>query len=442
MMLHLYVLLMRLLQPLLRYKLRRRGRMESGYLEAQEERFGRYVLPYVQAPGTQPLVWLHAVSLGETRTAAILVAALRARWPGLRLLLTHSTATGRAEGLRLLRPGDQQTWLPWDTPAAVDAFLDRFRPAMGILIETEVWPLLMQRCRQLNLPVALVNARLNERSFRRARWLSVLARPAYAGLSLVLAQTDADAARLVTLGAKVDGAFGSLKFDAKPDAAQLERGRAWRQRSERAVLMFASSREGEETILLDALASGPGSVLDPRQANVGASKPRWLVVPRHPQRFEEVQRLFQARGFSVSRCSGWRDGPDAQALACDVWLGDSMGEMALYYGMGDLALLGGSFAPLGGQNLIEAAACGCPVVMGPHTFNFAEAAHQAVKAGAAFEVAGMEAALRMLRRLQQDNAARAAAVAACASFMQAHRGCTERTVAALAPLLKHRRDRR
>ena len=403
-------------QPFLRRKLRRRGAAEPGYLHAIEERFGQY-----RAPAEPGALWIHAVSLGETRAAAILLERLRERQPALRVLLTHGTATGWAEGERLLRAGDRQAWLPWDTPGAVRRFLDHFRPSAGVLMETEVWPNVVAECRARHVPLALANARLSEKSLAQARRLSRLSRPAYGGLTAAWAQTEADAQRLRAAGANVQGVFGNLKFDAAPDPAQLAQGRGWRAALGRPVVMFASSREGEEAQFLDAV----------RALGDAAAGIRWLIVPRHPQRFDEVAALVAARGLRVARRSQWAAPPeDAQ-----VWIGDSLGEMALYYGLADGALLGGSFEPLGGQNLIEAAACGCPVVMGPHTFNFAEAAQLAQEAGAALRVADMNEAVRTAVQLATDAPRRAAAAAAGLSFAAAHRGAAERTADAVLALI-------
>ena len=411
-----YSLLMWLAQPFLRAKLARRGRAEPGYLEAIEERFGNYT--EAAEPG---MLWLHAVSLGETRAAAVLLDALRAREPGLRVLLTHGTATGRAEGQRLLRPGDAQTWLPWDTPGAVRDFLDHFRPRIGVLMETEVWPNLVAQCKARGVPLVLANARLSEKSLQQALALSPISMPAYEALAAVWAQTPADAKRLRQAGAQVQGVFGNLKFDATPDEAQLAQGRAWRAASQRPVVMFASSREGEEATLLAAI-----------RARSDAEAVQWLIVPRHPQRFDEAAALVQAQGFSVSRRSAWGDAPQA----ADVWLGDSLREMALYYGLSDVALLGGSFAPLGGQNLIEAAACGCPVVMGPHTFNFADAADLAAEAGAAFRVEDESEAVQAALRLAAAGAPHDAAIEAAQGFAMAHRGAAGKTAQAVLQLSK------
>ncbi len=408
----LYSLMVMGAQPLLRRKLRRRGVAEPGYLEHVEERFGRY------EGATEPgRLWIHAVSLGETRAAAILVDALRRARPGVRILFTHGTATGRAEGARLLREGDAQAWLPWDTPRAVQGFLDHFQPSAGVLMETEVWPNLVAACRARGVPLALANARLSPKSLAQARRLSRLSRPAYGALSAVWAQTEADAQRLAQTGAPVRGVFGNLKFDAKVDGDQLARGRAWRAAQPKPVVAFAVSREGEEAEFLRAAREHAGV--------------QWLIVPRHPQRFDEVAALAARAGFSVSRRSAWMDRP----APAEVWIGDSLGEMALYYGLADVALLGGSFAALGGQNLIEAAACGCPVVMGPHTFNFAEASQLALAAGAARRVANMEEGLRAAVAWARDAQQREAASQRALAFAAAHKGGAEKTAVAVLALM-------
>jgi 3-deoxy-D-manno-octulosonic-acid transferase len=406
-------------QPFLRRKLRRRGAAEPGYLHAIDERFGVYRTP--AEPGA---LWIHAVSLGETRAAAILLEHLRRLQPDLRVLLTHGTATGRAEGERLLRPGDVQAWLPWDAPKAVRLFLDHFQPSAGVLMETEVWPNLVAQCKARGLPLALANARLSDKSLAQTRRLARLSRPAYASLAAVWAQTEDDAVRLAKAGASVKGVFGNMKFDATPDPGQLERGRAWRASAGRPVVMFASSREGEEAEFCCVLKAR-------RSTEAIAQQIQWLVVPRHPQRFDEVASLVAQHGLSVSRRSRWT----AQPEAADVWIGDSLGEMALYYGLSDVALLGGSFAPLGGQNLIEAAACGCPVVMGPHTFNFADAAQLAQEAGAALRVETMEEGVRSAVALAADPVRRNAAVQAAMRFGSAHQGAAEKTAQAVLALL-------
>jgi 3-deoxy-D-manno-octulosonic-acid transferase len=217
-----YSLFMWLAQPLLRAKLRRRAQAEPGYGEAIDERFGHYTQPAVVDvdvnSNVNALVWLHAVSLGEARAAAALVTQLRAEFPGMRLLLTHGTATGRAQGTALLQPGDVQVWQPWDTPGAVGRFLAHFRPCVGLLVETEVWPNMVAACARAGVPLCLVNARMSEKSLRQAQRLAWLSRPAFSGLRAVWAQTEEDAVRLRVLGAPVQGVMGNFKFDATPEA--------------------------------------------------------------------------------------------------------------------------------------------------------------------------------------------------------------------------------
>jgi 3-deoxy-D-manno-octulosonic-acid transferase len=409
--------------PVLRWRLRRRARAEPVYGRRVDERFGYYAADVLQSlgQGSGPRVWVHAVSLGETRAAGLLLTALREAIPGLRIVLTHGTATGRAAGAALLKPGDVQLWQPWDTPGAVRRFLDVCAPQMGLLIETEVWPQLVAGCAQADVSLYLVNARLSDaslRGYQRAPWLSC---PAFAALAGVWAQSDADASRLRALGAAVRGVPGNFKFDARPDAQQVEQGRALGAALRKPVVMLASSREGEESQWLQAL-------------NTMDEVPdcHWLLVPRHPQRFDTVADLLRSAGLSFARRSQHSVVADWVAVPAEVWLGDSLGEMALYYSLADVVLLGGSFAPLGGQNLIEAAACGCTVVMGPHTFNFSEVAERAVAAGAAVRVADMAGALEAVAHLLKSDARKRYAHAQ--SFAAAYGGAVARTVGALVAL--------
>jgi 3-deoxy-D-manno-octulosonic-acid transferase len=403
--------------PLVLLRLAWRGRRQPAYLRHLGERFG--VLPELPAA---PVIWVHAVSVGETRAAAGLIRELLARYPRHRLLLTHMTPTGRATGEELFGGEARlsRAYLPYDLPWAVAAFLRRVRPALGLVMETEVWPNLFAACRRAGVPVALVNARLSVRSARGYRRIGGLARQALASLGLVAAQTPEDAARLTALGAGRVEITGNIKFDAAPPAALLTLGEDFRARAMgRPLLLAASTREGEEAMILEAFAASapPEAVL--------------LLVPRHPQRFDEVARLAEARGLLLQR----RSGEDALRPETRVWLGDSMGEMFAYYRAAAVALIGGSWLPLGGQNLIEACAVGCPVVIGPHTFNFAQVAEEACRRGAALRAedvaAGMGAALALLR----DESRRRAMGEAGRAFVAAHRGATERTLGLIAELL-------
>ena len=427
--------LMRLAQPLLRRKMAQRAVQESGYGEAVDERFGHYTHP---REASSNLVWLHAVSLGETRTATVLLKALRAAHPGLRILLTHGTATGRAEGSALLRPGDVQVWQPWDTQLVVGRFFDHFKPRLALLMETEVWPCTVASAKARNIPMVLVNGRMSDKSLQQALTMSPLAYPAYAALTAVYAQTASDAKRYRQLGVDVAGVFGNLKFDAAPNASQQAMGKAWRKDVNQPVIMFASSRDGEEALFLEQITAKAQQIRAQKAPDLIANK--YLIVPRHPQRFDDVAALVAQHGLTLSRRSSWQGSPsdNQEAMRADVWLGDTLGEMPLYYGLSDVALLGGSFAELGGQNLIEAAACGCPVVMGPHTFNFAEAAELAEAAGAALRVADMAEAVRWAVEGVNDAEVPSRMSRAAIDFSASHRGATKRTTAALAGFLDQR----
>lgn len=427
----LYGVIMRLAQALLRRKLRKRAQAEPLYGQYIEERFG-----YYKQSACNDWIWIHAVSLGETRTAAILLQGLRQAMPHMKLLLTNGTATGREEGLKLLQEGDIQVWQAWDSPEVVERFLTAFKPRIGLLLETEVWPQLIHKAQEKGIPIMLINARMSEKSLHQAeRWASLM-KPAFAGLSAVCAQAPDDAMRLKSLGASVTGIFGNLKFDAKPDASQVAMGRAWREQLSVPVVMLASSREGEEALWLAAWQT------------FNKQHPKlqihWLIVPRHPQRVSEVESLITSSGLRVSRRSTWsQEALFSAALLNEtaqdssvILLGDSLGEMALYYSLADAALLGGSFEKLGGQNLIEAAACACPIVMGPHTFNFAEASQAAESAGAAQRASDMAEAMKLAVDTVQNRPLQKQKSANAFQFAQQHGGATQRTVQAVLAQLK------
>ncbi|MCX7673623.1 MAG: lipid IV(A) 3-deoxy-D-manno-octulosonic acid transferase [Thiobacillaceae bacterium] len=410
----LYTLAWWLLLPLVFLHLLWRARRQPEYLRHWGERLGA-------APrlGHRPVIWLHAVSVGETRAAAPLVSALRAAYPGYTLLITHTTPTGRATGAELFGDTVVQAYLPYDLPWCLRRFLDRAGPRLCILMETEVWPNLIQVCHRRAIPVCLVNARLSARSARGYARLGRLARQALAGLALVAAQTEADAARLRALGAREVVVTGNLKFDVTPPADTAQRAAELRALfSARFVWLAASTREGEEALLLDALdrLDLPGLLL--------------VIVPRHPQRFDAVAQTIAARGLSFARRSEHRP----VAAAERVFLGDSLGELAAYYRAADLAFVGGSLLPHGGHNLIEAAAAGVPVLIGPHTWNFAQAAQAAVASGAAIRVHDVQALAAQVRRLYIDAGARRAMAAAGLAFARAHQGATQRVMDQLARL--------
>ena len=413
----LYTLLWCLALPLVLARLWWRGRKESGYRQHWPERLGFY-----GARGAAGhTLWVHAVSVGETRAAEPLIDALLLAYPDSRIVLTHMTPTGRAAGRALFaKHGARlvQAYLPYDIPVMIRRFIGHFAPRICILMETEVWPNLIAAC-GAQVPVALVNARLSERSLRRGRRFGSLMTDAAKALALVAAQTEQDAGRVRSLGAPRVEVTGSIKFDVVVPEAAAQMGAWLRERiGARQVLLCASTREGEEALILDACAellALPGVLL--------------VIVPRHPQRFDDVAALASARGLSLQRRSALIDGH----VASQVLLGDSMGEMFGYYAACDVAFVGGSLLPLGGQNLIEACALGKPVLTGPHTFNFELVTQQAIEAGGAFCVADAIELVTKARGLLVDDAARAAMGARAAAFAEYHRGATARTVG----LLRH-----
>ncbi len=392
-----------------------RSRRQRGYLDRLGERFGIY------APaGSAPRIWIHAVSVGETRAAAPIVEALARRFPDHRILLTHMTPTGRETGESLFGDRVEQAWLPYDLRFAVRRFLAHWRPRFGVILETELWPRLLEECAHEGVPVVLANGRLSERSARRYARIPSLARWAFANLAGVAAQTEADARRFRALGAREVAVTGNVKFDMDVPAGMLERGREFRGRfgTARPVWVAGSTREGEEALLLDALARLEG-----------APHALLVVVPRHPQRFEEVSRLAAAHGFAVARRSDER----AVDAGVRVVVGDSMGEMLAYYAAADVVIMGGSLLAYGSQNLIEACALGRPVIVGPHTYNFEEASEGAIAAGAALRVPDAEAALRTAAALSSDDARRREMGEKARDFVAAHRGAVQRLVEWLAP---------
>ena len=414
----LYDILWYAVLPFLPLRLWWRGRREPGYRAHIGERFGRYA-----SVGTaRNVVWIHAVSLGETRAAVPLVERVLRELPDAAVLLTHMTATGRAAGAALASDRVVQAWLPYDVPFAMRAFLDHWKPRAGMLMETEVWPNLVNECHARGIPLVLVNARLSQRSLAGYRRFASLTRPMFAALAGAAAQTQDDARRLREAGAQDVAVTGNLKFDIRVDDPLRERARALREMlgAGRPVWVAASTREGEEALILDAIAARPL----PADALT-------VIVPRHPQRFDDVASLLDARNIPYVR----RTANVAVPADTRFVLGDSLGEMLAYYAACDVAFVGGSLLPLGGQNMIEPIAVGTPTVIGPHTFNFAEASSQAVAARAALRVADAQGLMEEVADLLYDTARRERMRDAALAFHAAHGGATDRLWNWLAPRL-------
>ncbi len=412
----LYTLLLTILLPLVPIRLLWRGLRQPEYRQHWGERFGFYSSPLSPAP----TIWLHCVSVGETRAALPLIVLLCSHYPKHRILITHGTPTGRATSEQLLGNAVHSCYLPYDLPFAVERFLRHFQPQLGLLMETELWFNLIAQCKARQIPLLLVNARLSEKSARGYAKLGRLASQGLRQLAGIAAQTNADAERLRRLGAQEVSVMGNLKFDVAPPANATEQGMQLRHLfgNTRPVFLVASTREGEEALILDALV----------EANI----PDLLtvIVPRHPQRFDAVAALLQKRGIRHVRRSQLLPSSPSEApeLHVAVILGDSMGDLFSYYVACDLALIGGSLLTFGGQNLIEACALGKPILLGPHTYNFAEASEQAVAAGAALRVDNTEQLTLALQRLMADKVQRDAMGEAGLSFAAANRGAATRTL--------------
>lgn len=416
-----YTLLALLLLPWALLHLVLRSRRQPEYLKHWGERFGFYSTQVI-AGQDRPVIWIHAVSVGETRAAQPLVIALRHRFPDHCIVFSHMTPTGRATSIGLFGDSVERVYLPYDTPWAVARFLAHFRPTLGLIMETEIWPNLVSACRSREIPLLLVNARLSERSARRYARVPALTRHTLSELTGIAAQGDDDARRLRELGAPEVAVLGNMKFDITPPPTQLELGGELRASLDgRPMFLCASTREGEEALILDAW---------PRDSSVLLA-----IIPRHPQRFDEVATLIAARGFSLQRRSTHGQ-PDATT---QVWLGDSMGELFAWYAAADVAFVGGSLLDYGSQNLIEPCSVGTPVLIGPSTFNFAEAAREALAAQAVRQVGNSIELVREALTLIRAPGTRATMADFGRKFAEHHRGATARTMAMIERLIPAKR---
>ena len=426
-----YQLLWHLLLPLAFIRLAWRSRHAFSYLHHIPERLG---FGYTK-PVSKGVVWIHAVSVGETRAAQPLIEAYLAK--GESILLTHMTLNGRRTGKQLfgkeITAGKiRQVYLPYDLCWSVEHFLNTFAPKLGLFMETEAWPTVVFRCADKGLPLFLVNARLSERSARRVNQFGKAGRALFQAFAGILAQTEFDAQRYRSLGVKNIEVVGNLKFDVPLDPALVKQGKAWQENlhaSHRLMVCAASTRDGEEAIILKAWK-------DLLLNHAFEVQPLLCIVPRHPERFTEVADQIHAAGLKFRRRTEWQGIPKDNA-DLDVVLGDSMGEMPMYYSAADLVVMGGSLLRFGGQNLIEACAAGCPVLLGEHTYNFQQASIDALDAGAAKRIKGdlllgepivlMEA----LKSLLLNPAELAQMASAAKTYSVEHQGATKRIIAAL-----------
>ena len=406
-----YSLLLYVALPFVPLKLLWRGIKQAAYRQYWGERFGFY-----QKKISKPIIWLHCVSVGETRAAEPLIKALQTRYPQHQILLSHGTPTGRDASETLFGDAIQRVYLPYDLPFAVNNFLTHFQPKIGLIMETELWFNLIAACKKGQIPLLLLNARLSEKSFKGYAKIGKLTREGLQSLSAIAAQTTDDAARLQHLGAQNVSVAGNLKFDVKPPANIANKGLQLRALlgENRSIFLAASTRAGEEALILEAVKG-----LDVLT----------VIAPRHPQRFNEVESLLINAGFSFLRRSNLLEPANKNV---QMILGDSMGELFTYYAASDFCFIGGSLLPFGGQNLIEAATMGKPILIGPHTFNFAEATEKAVNAGAAIRVKDVTELRQQIQFLIENNDQRKVMQQAAVNFSAAETGATAR----LMPLIE------
>jgi len=414
----LYTGLLYLILPLALLRLYWRGRQDKGHRQRWRERLG--IIPTLPAGG----LWVHAVSVGETRAALPLIRALRNRYPDWPLLVTTTTLTGSRQVREALGEQVQHVYAPYDLPGAVARFLRQTRPRLAVIMETELWPNLLRQCACAGVPVLLANARLSERSARGYARIRGLTATMLRDITLVAAQTAADAERFSALGAPRVQVTGNLKYDLALSNDWRARGREIRRvllGENRFVWIAASTHAGEDELMLLAFAQ---------------LRARWpelllLLVPRHPERFNDVAAWCRQRGFSTVRRSEQQ--PCLPETA--VFLGDSMGELLPFYAAADVAFVGGSLVATGGHNVLEPALLGLPVLFRPHMFNFTEASERLLQAQAAWQIADAGELAGAVDRLLADPELRQAAGQRGRAVVERHRGALTALLALIETLL-------
>ncbi len=408
---YLYTVAMYLVTPLLLLRLLARSVRTRPYRRRWPERFGRF-----KAPPLRGSLWIHAVSVGEVNAAAPLVRALRRDYPSAPLVVTTVTPTGSARVHQLFGDSVFHVYLPYDLPLAVGRFLALVRPRLALIVETEIWPNLYHACAQRGIPLMIVNARLSRRSLRGYRPFRALAREALGCVQLIAAQSRSDAARYRLLGAdpRLIVVTGNMKFDMSIPRDAVPAGEALRLHwgATRAVWIAASTHEGEEQAALDAhrliLARHPDALL--------------LLAPRHPERFRLVEHLVRTQGFVLAT----RSAHGAPGSAEQVFIIDAMGQLMPYFAASDVAFVGGSLVGIGGHNVLEPAALGRPVLVGPHTFNFEEITLSLVRSGGAARVADHAQLARGVLDLLADGPRRERMGRAARAVFDRERGAVQR----------------
>ena len=419
----LYSLLLYLVLPLVLLRLFVRGFKQLAYRRRWSERFAFY-----PAFSSRPRIWVHGVSVGETIAAAPLVRLLIKRFPDHSILLTTTTPTGSQQVRKQFGESVEHVYLPYDLPGAVKRFTQKTRPEIAIIMETEIWPNLFAQCASQDIPVVIANARLSERSTRSYKKLEVLTAEALSRVTLVAAQGRQDAERFIELGAAPGRVqyIGNIKFDIQVPATVKEQGVLLRRQlgAVRPVWIGASTHEGEDAVLLDAFD-------ELRQRHSTACL---ILVPRHPERFEPVARLCEQRGYRLAR----RSSGDPLDEQIQVLLGDTMGELMMFYAASDVAFVGGSLVETGGHNPLEPAALSMPVLTGPHYFNFAEIYPALLAEGGAQEVKDSQTLAEALARLFDADQQRRSQGEAAYSVVEQNRGALNRLFDGIAGILEKR----
>ncbi|KPQ01920.1 lipid IV(A) 3-deoxy-D-manno-octulosonic acid transferase [Marinobacter sp. HL-58] len=411
-----YSLFFRIALPFVLLRLWWIGRSNPAAFVHWQERLG-----YVEA-SEEPVIWVHAVSVGETIAAAPLVKALLRRNPDIPVLMTAMTPTGSARARALFGDQVRYAFSPYDTPGSVRRFVDRVRPRALVIMETELWPNMIALSKQRDVPIFLINARLSERSARGYERVASLVKPLLRSISWIAAQADEDAGRFLRIGALPESVSvtGSIKFDVEISGEIRSASIRLRQQlgQDRPVWIAASTHEGEDRQILDAhkqiMARYPDALL--------------VIVPRHPERFDDVAELAGSMGLSVQRRSDTRDASGSSERPCQVYLGDTMGELLMLYGACDIAFVGGSLIERGGHNPLEPAAWGMPVLSGPHIFNF-ETIYNRLEAGSGLYItpSSEELASCVMKLIADKDVAQKAGRNALA-VVNANRGALEKVV--------------
>ncbi len=397
-----------------------RGLWDPSYRDRVGERLGFGAA----IPG--PTIWIHAVSVGEVQASQSLVAQLRKRHPQYKLLLTTVTPTGAARARLLFGDTIELRYVPLDLPGSVRRFFDRVQPRLAMILETELWPNLYAECGRRGIPLVLASARVSPRSVGRYRRLVPLFRKTLSYGIVIAAQSETDAERFRSIGATPERTHvtGNIKFDFQPPPGIEAQGLRWREQNApgRPIWVAGSTHEGEEVIILDAhrivLQRFPDALL--------------VLVPRHPQRFDSVRGLLAKRKDR----SSYRSSRSAISPATSVLLGDTMGELMMFYAAADVAFVAGSLVPIGGHNLLEPASVGRPVLTGPHNFNSEEIAQLLMAAGAALIVKDTEQLAHAITGLLDASERRTAMGAAGKAVLDTNRGALDRLLTLVDPLLE------